>query len=402
MKPEMRNEIELELKCGMDQSLATFKLVSRTFQVILSDIVRGGNGISISYGVNPKILIRNGSHGSFMMKIVKTESTTDLKPPENIRYIAGIGYTARVDPVICLHRRFILNNVLEFYVPNTNSIFITVWLRVNGTQYMLKSIHRNDMASSSMNTSSSGHNLSMETSSLRGISSFYALCGSFVTFTMRQSVINIAPSPPHNTHHPMDQRVQIHDTSARELIDQHVPPQNTNNRMVQNDPTVQVLCASAPLSNRPSNNTQYMNSIPVASNPFYPHAPPPLPVSFMQGQGVGVMPSASGFQINKQQYMATSSMNPMMFTMNPMHHHQAPHPMYRPSAPSQYIPVKTEQIANIPVAIDTLKELDRMCKEGRFAPRFAQCKERLEEPLFPLEPLYRPSKKKPRLNPYKQ
>eukprot|EP01083_Nonionella_stella_P189373 700145_1 len=154
------NEIQF-MVCGMDGvQLAKFTLLCRSFQVILTDITPGGNGMRVSYDSEPKILIQcNGFDG--MMVIGKA---TRRDEPPNRKYVCGVGYSSHLSPVICLHREFMLDNIIQFWVPeHASSIPIQLWLKVNGgAPYNLSLL--------SMNTSdTSDRSPSMETTSSLGV-----------------------------------------------------------------------------------------------------------------------------------------------------------------------------------------------------------------------------------------
>eukprot|EP01083_Nonionella_stella_P162747 534541_1 len=131
-----------------DIQLARFILKCRSFQTILSDITPLGNGMRVSYHTEPKIRIKQ----SLMMTIRKNNRVE----PANRRFVAGVGYSNNLSPIICLHKDFLLDVVLAFYIPrhgtDGNGMAIELLLKVNDDIYSLFShgsahnappIHRN-------------------------------------------------------------------------------------------------------------------------------------------------------------------------------------------------------------------------------------------------------------------
>eukprot|EP01083_Nonionella_stella_P246965 856817_1 len=63
----------------------------------------------VSYHTEPKILIKQ----ALMMTIRKNNRVE----PANRRFVAGVGYSNNLSPIICLHKDFLLDVVLAFYIP---------------------------------------------------------------------------------------------------------------------------------------------------------------------------------------------------------------------------------------------------------------------------------------------
>eukprot|EP01083_Nonionella_stella_P162746 534536_1 len=63
----------------------------------------------VSYHTEPKIRIKQ----SLMMTIRKNNRVE----PANRRFVAGVGYSNNLSPIICLHKDFLLDVVLAFYIP---------------------------------------------------------------------------------------------------------------------------------------------------------------------------------------------------------------------------------------------------------------------------------------------
>eukprot|EP01083_Nonionella_stella_P216826 778924_1 len=133
-----KNHLELRVSAN-DQLVAKYVLLRRTHDTILKDISPGGmvcfecvfrysenvfsfvyikyKGKRLSYHAAPMVLIE--ANGFQALVIIK--KNPHIAERNNMRFVAGVGYTENIAPAIALHSEYLVDTIFEFHLRFTNS-----------------------------------------------------------------------------------------------------------------------------------------------------------------------------------------------------------------------------------------------------------------------------------------